>query len=163
MMLVPITVHVPEHLVPRFYEQFGDLVSKKSATDALPAPKKVAPHVYEPAWVESEDAAELAWALWKELSLLGAQVLLYLAREVGEEPKHFTPEEIAVAMRHPKGPSGIAGVLGGVGKAIRRAGLPMYTSRLGGAWHFVWDWDGAVYTMTPAVARLLREADTRRD
>ncbi|WP_190987853.1 hypothetical protein [Pseudarthrobacter sulfonivorans] len=52
----------------------------------------------------------------------------------------------------------MAGILGGMGKAIRRAGLPMYTTPRGNSWHYIWDWDGERYSMTPEVARLLRAA-----
>lgn len=162
-MLVPITVHVPEHLVPHFYERFGEFVSDKPAADLLTAPKRLESGAYAPAWVDSDEADDLARSLWKELSPKGEEVLLYLAQQVESEPRHFTPADIAGAMEHPNGVSGIAGILGGVGKAIRRAGLPVYTTPSGGTWHYVWDWDGAEYTMTPDVARLIREANYRRD
>lgn len=81
-----------------------------------------------------------------------------MIRATGDETMHFLPGEIAKAISHPKGASGVAGILGGVGKAIRRAGLPMYTTPKGASWHYIWDWDGERYSMTPEVARLLRTA-----
>ncbi len=81
-----------------------------------------------------------------------------MIRGTGDEAVHFLPEEIAKAISHPKGASGVAGTLGGEGKAIRRAGLPMYTTPKGNSWHYIWDWDGQRYCMTPEVARLLRTA-----
>jgi len=61
-------------------------------------------------------------------------------------------------IKHPKGKAGVAGLLGGVGKAIRRAGLPVYTTTRGNSWHYIWDWDGERYSRTPEVARLLRKS-----
>ncbi|GAA1764018.1 hypothetical protein GCM10009712_10680 [Pseudarthrobacter sulfonivorans] len=81
-----------------------------------------------------------------------------MIQATSDKTEHFRPEEIAEAISHPKGTSGVAGILGGMGKAIRRAGLPMYTTPRGNSWHYIWDWDGERYSMTPEVARLLRAA-----
>lgn len=161
-MLIPITVHVPEHLVPSFYERFGELISHKSASDAPTSPKRLESGVFAPRWVDSEDADALALSLWEELSGPGQSVLLFLSRATEDEPRRFMPDEVATAMNHPNGASGIAGILGGVGKAVRRAGLPMYTTPRGTTAHYLWDWDGVAYTMTPDVARLLRKAHIHR-
>ena len=80
-----------------------------------------------------------------------------MARATGDETRHFPPKEIADGIGHPKGTAGVASLLGGVGKAIRRAGLPVYTTSKGTSWHYIWGWDGERYSMTPEVARLLRK------
>lgn len=152
--MIPITVHVPERRVEEFYIRFGEFVSD-TADPGVPLRLESG---LVPAWVESDDAASLAASLWGEISGPGRSVLLYLIRATGDETTHFRPNDIADAINHPKGKSGIAGILGGVGKAIRRAGLPMYSTPTGGAWHYIWDWDGDYYSMTPEVARLLRKA-----
>ena len=85
-------------------------------------------------------------------------MLLHMIRATENETTRLRPEDIANAADHPKGKSGIAGIFGGVGKAVRRAGLPMYSTPTGGKWHYVWDWDGEYYSMTPEVADLLRKA-----
>lgn len=165
-MLVPVTVHVPEHLVPGFYSQFATFLSgndSPAGSAFTPGP----PTVLEsgdrtPAWVDSEDAPKLASALWNELSGPGQSVLLYMSRAAKKAPYYFQPDELADGMNHPNGASGIAGILGGVGKAIKRAGLPEYAKPRGGTWHYIWDWNGATYTMTPPVSRLLIAAHHRR-
>lgn len=161
-MLIPVTVYVPESLVPDFYERFGQFVGNQSATDTLTSPKWLESGAFAPSWVDSDDAETRALSLWDEVSGPGQSVLLYLSRATGDEPKRFRSDEVARALQHPHGASGIAGILGGVGKAIRRAGLPMYTTPRGGTWHYIWDWDGEVYTMTPDVARLLQKAHAHR-
>lgn len=40
---------------------------------------------------------------------------------------------------------------------MSRAGLPVYTTPRGNSWHYIWNWDGERYSMTPEVARLLRK------
>lgn len=152
--MFPITVLVPAHRVEEFYIRFGEFLSE---TPDLNLPQQL-PSGVVPGWVQSEEAASLASALWSELSAPGRSVLEQLIRNVGDETVHVTPDEVATAMNHPKGKSGVAGILGGVGKAIRRAGLPMYSTPKGLAWHYIWDWDGVRYSMTPEVARLLRDA-----
>ena len=81
-----------------------------------------------------------------------------MAHQAERTTASISAKEIAAELQHPKGKSGIAGILGGVGKAIRRADLPMYSTRSGGSWHYIWDWDGDVYAMEPEVAALLRKA-----
>ncbi len=152
--MFPITVHVPVHRVEEFYIRFGEFLSE---TPDLALPLQL-PSGMVPGWVQSEEAATLAAALWAELSAPGRLVLEELIRNVDEETAHFTPAEVAGATEHTKGASGVAGVLGGVGKAIRRAGLPMYITPKGAAWHYIWGWDGERYSMTPEMARLLRTA-----
>lgn len=153
-MLVPITVYVPEHRVPEFYIRFGEFVADVPDPDA----PTLLPSGTVPSWVETDEAPRLAATLWEKISGRGQVVLLHLIRATGDETMHFLPEEIARAISHPKGTSGVAGTLGGVGKAIRRAGLPMYTAPKGNPWHYIWNWDGERYSMTPEVARLLRTA-----
>ena len=153
-MFIPITVHVPEHRVEEFQIRFGEFVAKVPNPDA----PTLLPSGTVPSWVETDEAPVIAATLWAEISLPGHAVLLHLIGATGDETVHFLPEEIAKAISHPKGASGVAGILGGVGKAIRRAGLPMYTTPRGTSWHYIWDWDGERYSMTPQVARLLRTA-----
>lgn len=155
--MIPITVHVRENRVEEFYVRFAEFISDVPNPDA---PIRL-PSGTVPSWVQTEEAETLAAKLWNEISLPGHAVLLYLIRAARHETVHFRPEEIATALNHPKGKSGVAGILGGVGKAIRRAELPMYTTPSGGAWHYVWDWDGERYSMTPEVARLLRDASRK--
>ncbi|WP_426940084.1 hypothetical protein [Pseudarthrobacter sp. S6] len=153
-MLIPITVHVPEHRVAEFQIRFGEFMANATDPDA----PSLLPSGIVPSWVETDEAPAIAATLWEKISLPGHEVLLHLIRATGDETAHFLPEEIAKAISHPKGKSGVAGILGGVGKAIRRAGLPMYTTPRGNSWHYIWDWDGERYSMTPEVARLLRTA-----
>lgn len=149
-----ITVHVPDHRVEEFYIRFGEFIAN---TPEPGAPSEVDSRLV-PGWVEADDALEQAEKLWGEISLPGRSVLLYMAREATTSTAFIPAEKIARELKHPKGQSGIAGILGGVGKAIRRAGLPMYSTRSGGSWHYIWDWDGDVYAMEPKVAKLLRRA-----
>lgn len=153
-MIIPITVHVPDHRVEEFYIRFGEFVADVPNPDA---PTLVQSGTI-PSWVETDEAPAIAATLWDEISLQGHVVLLHMVRATSDETVHFLPEEIAKAISHPKGTAGIAGILGGVGKAIRRAGLPMYTTPSGTSWHYIWGWDGEHYSMTPEVARLLRKA-----
>lgn len=156
--MISITVHVPERRVEEFYIRFGEFIAD--------APNPEAPARTDsgliPAWVLTDEAQALATRLWNEISLLGHSVLLIMSRAATEETAHLAPDEIARTIGHPNGKSGIAGILGGVGKAIRRAELPIYTSPTGAAWHYIWDWNGEYYSMTPEVARLLRAANDRR-
>jgi hypothetical protein len=154
VLVISITVYVPDHRVEEFYVRFGEFISD---TPNPEAPVRLKSGVI-PRWAESDDAASIAAALWGEISLPGHSVLLHMIRGTDENTTYFRPEEIADALNHPKGKSGIAGILGGVGKAIRRAGLPMYSTSSGGTWHYIWNWDGDRYSMTPEVARLLRKA-----
>lgn len=150
-----ITVHVPDHRVEEFYIRFGEFISD---TPNLDAPISAGSRLI-PGWIEAEDALDVAERLWGQTSLPGRTVLLYMARGAVESTAFISAEQIAEELKHPKGKAGIAGILGGVGKAIRRAGLPMYDTRSGGSWHYIWDWDGDVYAMEPEVARLLRKAN----
>lgn len=158
-MLIPITVHVPEHLVSKFYSDFGRFTIEEVSN----APKRLESGAFAPIWVGTPEASDLAAALWDKVSDPGRAVLLYLSRETGDEPRYFRPDEVAAATQNPKGASGLAGVLGGIGKAIRRAGLPMYTTPSGTPWHYVWDWDGEFYIMTPEVASLIKKIHQQKN
>jgi hypothetical protein len=153
-MLIPITVYVPEHRLGEFNTRFAEFILDVPDPDA----PTVLPSGTVPSWAVTEEAPVLAAALWDKISLQGQVVLRHLVDKAGDETAYFRPEEIAKAIDHPKGPSGVAGILGGVGKAIRRAGLPLYTTPRGASWHYIWDWDGERYSMTPEVALLLRAA-----
>jgi hypothetical protein len=104
----------------------------------------------------------LAKRLWQELSLSGTSLLNIMTLDVTDETRRFTPDELAAAFGHPKGKSRVAGVLGGIGKAIRRADIPIYSSASGTPWHYIWGWDRDQYSMTPEVAKLLRHAKHSR-
>lgn len=149
-----ITVHVPDHRVEEFYIRFGEFLTS--------VPDPTAPLVSDsrllPGWVEADDALKIAEKFWGELSMPGRSVLLYMARAAKHSTASLSAEKVARDVQLPNGKSGIAGILGGVGKAIRRANLPMYSTPSGGSWHYIWDWDGDVYTMEPKVSELLRKA-----
>lgn len=137
-----------------FYIRFGEFLTN--------VPDLTAPLVADsrllPGWVETDDALKIAEKFWGELSVPGRSVLLYMARAAKDSTASLSAEKVAKDVQHPKGKSGIAGILGGVGKAIRRANLPMYSTPFGGRWHYIWGWEGDVYTMEPKVAELLRKA-----
>ena len=156
--IIPITVHVPDHRVEEFYIHFGEFMSDTPDPDA---PTNVASGTI-PGWVQSDKALSIAASLLDEVSLPGRSVLMQMVRLTGDETKRFRAEEIADAIGHPMGKSVVAGTLGGVGKAIRRAGLPMYRTPRGNSWHYIWDWDGDSYSMTPEVAQVLRAAAHHR-
>lgn len=153
-MIVPITVHVPDHRVEEFYIRFGEFVADVPNPDA----PILLPSGTVPSWVETDEAPTIAAELWDEISLPGKGILRHMIEAAREETVHLFPKELADLSKHPKGAAGVAGILGGVGKAIRRAGLPVYTTPRGTSWHYIWDWDGERYSMTPEVARLLRKA-----
>lgn len=155
--MIPITVHVPDHRVEEFYIRFGEFVADVPSPDSpIHTESGTAP-----AWIATDAADAIASRLWHELSGPGGSLLNIMMTTTSKETGHFTPEELAEAYGHPKGKSRIAGVLGGVGKAIRRANVPMYTTPSGGTWHYIWDWDGERYSMIPEVATLLRRARSR--
>lgn len=153
-MSIPITVHVPEHRVEDFYVRFGEFIANVTDPEA---PTRL-PSGTVPSWIETDEAPAIAAKLWSEISFPGRRILHYLIGEAKEETVALLPEELATLTGYPK-KSGVAGVLGGIGKAIRRAGLPMYTTPRGTSWHYIWGWDGERYSMTPEVAQLLREAE----
>ncbi len=155
--MIPITVHVRESRVEEFYVRFAEFI-----TDAKSPELPVAlPSGLVPGWVTTDEAAAISLRLMSEISGPGYFVLRRLIEASVDETAFFTPEELAHASQHPKGVSGVAGILGGVGKAIRRAGLPMYYTPRGATWHYVWDWDGERYSMTPEIANLLRRAASK--
>lgn len=142
-----------------FYIRFGEFISK---TPNTASPTEINSRLV-PGWVNADDAGKTAEKFWGEVSMPGRSVLLYMARAATSSTAFMSAEQVAEAVQHPKGKSGIAGILGGVGKAIRRADLPMYSTRSGGSWHYIWDWDGDVYAMEPKVAELLRRANNGPD
>lgn len=157
-MILPITVHVPEHRVEDFYIRFGEFIANVPDPEA---PIQL-PSGTVPSWIKTGEAAAIAAGLWNEISFPGRRILHYLIGEAKEETVSLLPEELANLAGHPKGKSGVAGILGGVGKAIRRAGLPLYTTPRGTSWHYIWGWDGERYSMTPEVAQLLRVAESNQ-
>jgi hypothetical protein len=153
-VIIPVTVHVPDHRVEEFYIRFGEFVADVPNPDA---PKQLSSGTV-PSWIEADEAPAMAAKLWDEISVPGKGILRHLIEAARNETAHLLPKELADLSGYPKGAPGIAGVLGGVGKAIRRAGLPVYITPRGASWHYIWDWDGERYSMTPEVARLLRRA-----
>ncbi|WP_445996615.1 hypothetical protein ACUWEX_13800 [Okibacterium fritillariae] len=151
-----ITVHVPENRVEDFYIRFGEFLAGEPADTSFPA---VISSRQVPQWALSDEAQVVAERLWAQVSGPGRSVLIYLARQAKEATAFVSAEKIARDLNHPKGKSGIAGILGGVGKAIRRADLPVYSTHSGGQWHYLWDWDGDAYAMEPQVAQLLIKAN----
>lgn len=153
-VIIPVTVHVPDHRVEEFYIRFGEFVADVPNPDV----PTLLPSGTVPSWVETDEAPSMAAALWDEISLPGKGILRHMIEAARDETAHLLPKELADLSQYPKGAPGVAGVLGGVGKAIRRAGLPVYATPRGTSWHYIWDWDGERYSMTPEVARLLRKA-----
>lgn len=150
-----ITVLVPDRRVEEFYIRFGEFLVQKPSSDepALLASGTV------PGWAVADDAPAIALRFWRELSLPGAAMLRYLMRAAKSETAVLTADELAEMSGHPKKASGVAGTLGGIGRAVRRADLPLYKTPRGADWHYVWWWDGERYSMTPEVAKLLRDAE----
>ena len=154
--MIAITVHVPERRVEEFYGRFGEfLTTPPGVTESSPH------HVGNPpAWSQDPDAQERVKALWRRVSPLGRDVLRALAQgALAANPQSFTTQELADATQNIKGKQALTGVLGGVGNAIQRTGLPKYGTPVGNQWHYVWDWDGERYSMSPDMARLLLTAD----
>ena len=156
-IMIPITVHVPDHRVEEFYVRFGEFVNDKPA----PGTPMRLPSGLAPTWITEHEAETIAAKLWSELSGPGGWLLNIMMINATDETVSLSPDELADAFGHPKGKARIAGVLGGVGKAIRRAGVPLYMTPSGDEWHYIWDWDGERYSMTPEVAALLRRARDR--
>lgn len=155
--MIPITVHVRENRVEEFYVRFAEFI--KDVPDAG-EPVRTASGII-PAWAVTESAQSTADAFMKEVSLPGLRILHYMYEGAGKETARLRPAELAAKTGHPGGVSSIAGLLGGVGKAIRRVGLPMYRTPTGKTWHYIWDWDGEYYSMTPEMAKLLKKAAPR--
>ena len=149
--MIPITVHVRENRVEEFYVRFAEFIVE---TPDLGRPLNLESGTV-PAWIQTQEAKRMATKLMSEISLMGYGVLRHLIEGADKETIRLRPQELADISGHPNGISGVAGVLGGVGKAIRRAGLPMYRTPSGGTWHYIWEWDGEAYSMTPEVAKLL--------
>jgi hypothetical protein len=155
--VIPITVHVPDHRVEDFYIRFGEFIADTGDRDS---PTRLDSGMV-PSWVLEDEADAIAARLWSALSGQGQILLHKLIINAKQTTVRVTPEELAAAFGHPKGTARVAGVLGGVGKAIRRAGLPLYKTPSGDVWHYVWDWDGEHYSMTPEVAAVLGRARNR--
>lgn len=151
---IPITVHIPEHRVDEFNTRFAEFILDVPDPGA---PIRL-PSGTVPAWVETAEAPSIAAKLWDEISLPGKGILRHLIEEARNETAYLLPKDLADLSKHPTGASGVAGALGGIGKAIRRAGVPLYTTPSGDPWHYIWGWDGKRYSMTPEVAGLLRKA-----
>lgn len=155
--MIPVTVYVRESRLEDFYVRFAEFIRNVPAPDE---PVRLASGLV-PAWVQHDKAEEFALRLMTEISGPGHSVLRRLTEAARRETAYFTPDELADATGLPQGKSRVAGILGGVGKAIRRAELPVYRTPSGGTWHYVWGWDGERYSMTPEVAKLLRAAARR--
>ncbi len=152
--MIPITVHVPDHRVEDFYIRFGEFLVDTGERDSPTLLKSG----LVPSWVLSDDADAIAARLWAALSGQGQILLHKLIINAG---RRMTPQELAYAFGHPQGTAKVAGVLGGIGKAIRRADLPLYKTPSGDLWHYVWDWENDHYSMTPEVADVMGRARSR--
>lgn len=155
-----VTVWVPEERIPDFYRKFGEFMAdtETSFLEGSASTNRV------PAWASGPDAVELVGNVWRNLSSAGQTALGFLIDgALRERPEKFTPQDLVDELGHPNGSSGIAGVFGSAGRAVKKAGVPRY--RLGDSdsetWHFVWDWDGSQYWMAPEVAALFRQAQSR--
>lgn len=112
-----------------------------------------------PAWAINPGAVELAATIWSNLSAAGKTAMgLLVDGALEERHKKFTPQELVEHLDQPNGVSGVAGVFGSAGRAVKKAGVPLYPSNNGKQWHSVWHWDGSHYWMAPKVAALFREA-----
>ncbi|PPH95174.1 hypothetical protein C5C95_16925 [Rathayibacter sp. AY1B7] len=157
--MIPVTVHVPPQRVEEFYIRFGEFIADTAEPDA---PVRL-PSGTVPAWVLGDDADELATRFWGMLSFEGRRLLDRMTENESGETQSWTPDELATRYGHPGGKSKVAGVLGGVGKAAGRAGLPRYRTPSGGPGYYIWDWEQQRYSMTPEVARILRAARKHSD
>lgn len=153
--MIPITVHVPERRVADFYVRFGEFIANVPSSEN---PTLLPSGLHGPSWAIDGRGPAIAAALVGEVSGPGQSVLRRLSTAAMKETAVFTPAELAEAVDHPGGYSRVAGLLGGIGKAVRRAGLPLFRTSKGGEWHYVWWWDGERYFMSPEVAKLLRKA-----
>jgi len=152
--VIPITVHVPGNRVADFYIRFGEFLQDAPApegplyVDGRPLPR----------WVQTDDAPAMAAKFMGEVSLPGLALLRNLVDAAQSKTAEFTPEQLVQATGSAITKQAVAGILGQVGKAVRRAGLPMYVTPRGNSWHYIWDWDTQRYSMEPEVARLLSAA-----
>lgn len=156
--MIPVTVHVPKGRLQDFYVRFAEYLRETPETDD---PTWLGDG-FVPSWIVSDEADALALKLWGELTLTGNRILTYWSEKARHGETTFTSNDLVALTQNPKGKSGVAGVLGGVGKAIRRAGLPSYRTPNGNDWHYLWTWDGEHYWMSPEVANLLIKASHKR-
>lgn len=131
--MIPITGHVSDHLVEEFYIRFGEFTAAMPNPDA---PARTTSGLI-PSWTQNDNAPSLAKALWQEVSGPGEFLLCLRTNDVKDETRYFTPDELATSFVRPKGKSAVARVLGGIGKAIKRAGPPRYVMPSGEFWHYV--------------------------
>ena len=126
---------VPEDRVPAFYRWFGEWLSGKNdegGEQATPA----AVH-----WLDAPDAAERASSAWNAMTLPARSVISVFVDSPGQP---LTSEAVVDVLGHDKGVHGLAGVLGGAGRAFNKFGIPD-----------AWKWDGTYYWMDPRIAALL--------
>lgn len=154
-MTIDVTVPVPEHRLAEFYRRVSDFYANPENSSTAPAAGLVDG---TPGWVFEPDADTRATALVNVLTDK-AIMLLRVLRDGALEasPRAFTPDELAAATGNPTRQS-VAGVLGGAGAAIKGLNLPLYRDSVGPTWHFVWHWANGLYSMTPAMARVLTHA-----
>ena len=115
----------------------------------------------EPAWVRQSGAVDVAKRFWHEVTDPGRDLLRVLIEGAERDASSsFSPGDLVVATRA-KSTQAVAGTLGGIGRIIAAQRLPTYQYAEGKRWHFVWDWDPKkrLYSMSPAMAALLRAAD----
>jgi hypothetical protein len=155
--MTEVTINVPEDRLPEFYHRFGDFLGNSPVQSGVQLlPEKIDGWDI-PAWANEPDASQLLGTLWSAISPTAQETLRVLVDgALEDQPRGFTPEELLAITHHPKGTSGIAGVLGQVGHEIRRVGLPRYKAG-SESWHYVWHWNRHQYSMSPTVATLFRQ------
>ncbi|WP_433675990.1 hypothetical protein [Microbacterium gorillae] len=155
-MTIDVTVPVPEHRLAEFYRRVSDFYTNPETSPAATPGAGLVDGT--PGWAFGPDADTTAAALVKALTDK-ATTLLRVLRDGALEasPRAFTPDELAAATGNPTRQS-VAGILGGAGTAIKGLNLPLYRNSAGLTWHFVWHWANGLYSMTPAMARVLTHA-----
>lgn len=157
------TVLVHESDIPEFYRRLGENMAERtnnsdSAAREQPTRRDtLGADRVAPDWVEESGAEHRAEVLWSSLSQNARNTFSVLIDgALADHPQRFTSEELADAAGIANGPSGVAGVFGAAGRAIRKVGLPLYDNGQSSEWHYVWDWDGTRYWMLPLVAQVFQ-------
>jgi hypothetical protein len=145
VMMIDVTVKVPEERVPEFYAMFATWLSGSPDVSPVPigdpSPEEKAP------WT-AEDV-ELARLVWKKFSDPAKGLFSIL---IDSPETSFSGDELAQRVGIPNGKHGVAGVLAWPGR---------HSFAVGRTWPWSWSYpDGgnAVYWLTDEVAALFRQA-----